>query len=414
MEFPKFPRRRARNALDKNGHSIPGASILMQRTVPRILPALLLLGSFLPGCDKNPLGTVETVGHAPFVAAATVTPDSVYLDGLTPVGGTYSFSVSVTAKVTHPDGPGAIGLVIANILRPGESDAAWQLVLLDDGASPDSVAGDGIYSGKGVLAVQRSESGTYRVQISATDLQGFQSNTADKRLRLTIRNAPPSLGSPSVRTYQPAGSDSVRFTFAIAASDSNGLETITSVVVQGRNTTDTSTHILFDDGLPSHGDAFPGDGIFSGILWLKPTMVPDSVGFVYTAVDDHGARASVTQNMGANQPPSFVSLNVPSTITRPASGSIPVFFFATVTDPDGLGDIDSVYFRNISSTSPSNILMYDDGDLAAHGDSVANDGTYSRIVSIASTNTPGTKEFHFTVVDKARFSATVIRFIVIN
>ncbi len=375
---------------------------------------ILLLAWLAPGCDKNPLGTVENTGHAPFVSSPSVTPDSVYLDGLTQIGGNYDVRVAVSARTTHPDGQGSIAQVTASFVRPGEADPMGQITLMDDGNTPDASAGDGIFTGLAQIGLTRAQSGTWRVRITAIDVNGLRSNTADLRLRLTIKNSPPSLDVPSVRTYQPAGSDSVRYTFAVAASDSNGLETITSVFFRAQGTTDTSAHQLYDDGLPAHGDALPGDGLFSGIVWMKPTVSPDSVGFTITAVDDHGAQASVVHYM-ADKPPSIVSVNVPSTITRPASGSIPINFFVTVTDPDGLGDIDSVYFRNFSSSNPNAIfMMYDDGNLAVHGDSTANDGTYSLIVQISSTNTPGVKEFHFYVVDKSGASDTAIRYITIN
>ena len=417
MEFPKIFRRRAAIFRLNAGQLNPGVSIMGKWAAgPYFIAAsILLLGWIVAGCDKNPLGTVESTGHPPFITTPSVNPDSVYIDALTPVAGSYTVPVTVSVRATHPGGQGSISIVTASFVRPGEIDPISQIQLLDDGTGPDIAAGDGIYSGTTQLSLYRPQAGTWRVQFVAVDVTGLKSNTGDIPLKLTIKNSAPSLGLPSLRAYQPAGSDSVRYSFAVAVSDSNGLETITSVSFRASGTTDTSAHQLFDDGIPAHGDAIPGDGIYSGIVWLKPAVSPDSVAFTISAVDDHGARTSVTHRVSSNRPPSFVAINVPSTITRPASGSIPINFFVTVTDPDGRADIDSVYFKNFSSSNPNNIfLMYDDGNLPVHGDSVAFDETYSLIIQIASTNTPGTKEFHFYVVDRSGASDTAVRNIVIN
>ncbi|MCC6398077.1 MAG: hypothetical protein IT282_13775, partial [Bacteroidetes bacterium] len=73
-----------------------------------------------------------------------------------------------------------------------------------------------------------------------------------------------------------------------------------------------------------------------------------------------------------------------------------------------------VYFMNLSATTPAPFSMFDDGDLSAHGDSVASDGTYSILLSITSSNTPGVKDFRFSVVDRAGARADTTRQITIN
>ncbi len=109
-----------------------------------------------------------------------------------------------------------------------------------------------------------------------------------------------------------------------------------------------------------------------------------------------------------------MSLTIPSTITRPGSGSSLISFFAAVADTNGRTDIDSVYFVNLSSTTPAPVLMYDDGDLTTHGDSVAADGVWSRRLSIDATTSTGAKTFRFSATDRAGARADSTRIITIN
>ena len=80
---------------------------------------------------------------------------------------------------------------------------------------------------------------------------------------------------------------------------------------------------------------------------------------------------------------------------------------ARVDDGQSLLDIQSVYFisqiREPSGTlgNPGNpIELLDNGDIEAFGDKIAEDGIYSRIISINPTNTPGTYIFTFEAKDR--------------
>lgn len=407
MDFTRKFLRRAAIVPYEAEQLVPGVSFM--RRTHRVLPlftALFGLALWLnQGCDKNPVGILDPYGFAPELLSASVTPDSVYLDALTPSAGTYSASVVITASVR--DTNGSLSSVVATLTRHGEPEPYAQVELRDDGVAPDGTAHDGIFSGRADITLTRSQAGSHTVQIWATDSKGYRSRQLNLPLRFGIANSPPSIGIPSTRS-SVSGVDSIYISFFLPVSDSNGLGTVSSVTVRFRNAVDTSSHRLYDDGQAGHSDFFPGDGIFSGSFWVIPTGLPDSLAFVFSAVDDQGSVSSLIKGYHVNHPPSIVRLNVPSVIVRPGSGSIPVYFYATVTDPDGWSDIDSVYFRNFSSSTPTSIQMYDDGDLAVHGDSVARDWTFSRIVFIDATNSPGQKYFHFYVVDKEGASATII------
>lgn len=113
--------------------------------------------------------------------------------------------------------------------------------------------------------------------------------------------------------------------------------------------------------------------------------------------------------------PQLYALSAPDTLVRPVSGRRPVFFAVSASDSDGQRDINSVFFRSINSNSSTfEFQLYDDGNLAVSGDSVANNGRYSRVIPIDSTATLGTKEFRFWARDKAgALSDSLVRFITI-
>ncbi len=120
----------------------------------------------------------------------------------------------------------------------------------------------------------------------------------------------------------------------------------------------------------------------------------------------------ITRN---NIRPRLFNLSAPDTLTRPTSGKRPVFFAVSAFDSDGPGDIATVFFRSLNSTNPNfEFKLYDDGNRAVTGDSIAGDGRYSLIIAIDSTATLGTKEFRFWARDKSlALSDSLARFITI-
>jgi hypothetical protein len=120
----------------------------------------------------------------------------------------------------------------------------------------------------------------------------------------------------------------------------------------------------------------------------------------------------VTRN---NARPQIISLFAPDTLRRPNNGSQNVLLVLAAKDSDGIADIEKVFFRSVNSSSPNfEQPMFDDGDLHVTGDSVANDGRFSRLIPLDSSATLGTKEFRFWARDKSgAMSDSLIHFIVV-
>jgi hypothetical protein len=363
-------------------------------------------------CENNPLDAVDNRGAAPFLQSATITPAGFDLDAMIIPGTSYQLYASVSALVSDPQGAADVAAVTFALFGPSGD------VPITSGQCTKTLPSDNsqpvICSGTLAFSVDRNATGRYRLELSAHDQAGHVSATLLQEIPIYRGKSAPVLSQPGARILAQAGTDSTRYAVTVAAYDSNGLADIAQVTVRAIGTRNTALLTMYDDGLRSHVDAIAGDGVFSLPTWVSPVGDIHDVVFEFLATDKAGHASSVIRRPVANAIPRFISLNVPSTITRPASGNSTVTFSVKVADDDGLADIDSVYFRNMSSTNPVPFLLYDDGDLTAHGDSVAHDGSYASILQISSTNSPGVKVFQFSVADRFGARADSTRNITIN
>jgi hypothetical protein len=115
------------------------------------------------------------------------------------------------------------------------------------------------------------------------------------------------------------------------------------------------------------------------------------------------ARGSFYYDNGQpNLPP-----EIANTVVEPDTVVVtePILIFTSVeaSDPNGQNDILKVYFTVYnpdSTTSGSEIELFDDGEVDANGDLLAGDGIYSRLIEVDETNTKGTYRFEFRARDR--------------
>ena len=150
---------------------------------------------------------------------------------------------------------------------------------------------------------------------------------------------------------------------------------------------------LKDDGvLP---DTAAGDGRYTGLFSF--TLVCKLVGnykVEFSAQNVSGVNGNTFIKSFAvtnisNNPPFIFNLILPDSLRRPGGvgGDTVNFGFMQVSasDPEGLCDIDLVYFNSFRPSGIQNgfnIPLYDDGNIIAHGDTVAGDGKYSLFIKI--------------------------------
>ena len=228
------------------------------------------------GCDKNPLGTVESQGHPPSVSKVQLTPTAVYIDSIAPINGSYSITEILKATVTDPDGQSDIRAVLGDIVGPS-GEHLFGVTLLDDGAGPDSLRGDGVFSARVSFSVSRAMVGRYYPFVTATDGSGLQSNGVAPSLLLYRHNSPPRISNLTAPDTVHAQLEvSILIPMTVVASDSDGLADIKEVFFLSLDSSDPTAHFqLLDDGGANgslSGDQLAGDGVYSVVIRLTPTQ----------------------------------------------------------------------------------------------------------------------------------------------
>jgi hypothetical protein len=251
----------------------------------------------LTGCEQSKLGTVDVSTDIPFVTQATVSPDSIFIDSLTPQSGQYPISAIVSVRVISP---GSRPTVTATVVRPNGSDVVAQFTLRDDGASPDQIASDSIYTAQIQFTVERAQAGRYRIRFQATTSSTVVSNVLERSLKLGRRNSAPILRSVSIPdSISVPLSDTIRVQFTATVSDSDGLADIREMAFQRISPPDPTKFFMKDDGgleppvnvggIPVRsGDDVAGDGRYSFLIPITPTATRRTNVFLFQAVDSFG------------------------------------------------------------------------------------------------------------------------------
>ena len=209
----------------------------------------------------------------------------------------------------------------------------------------------------------------------------------------------------------------------VSATVSSGYQggSLDSVMVlwQGISATNTGDTLrLFDDG--TQGDILSKDQMFSrkfnndgGLKNAIPTTAKDSIFFSILGLYSGKKQTVASIFVLGNIRPKLGSIFVPDTVTRPTANPDPnitntVKFSVTasVSDPNGLEDIQRVFFRtyHVGLDSMMNggnpILLYDDGSRdEGSGDLQKGDGTYTVTISMTENATTGTYYWTFEAQD---------------
>jgi hypothetical protein len=189
----------------------------------------------------------------------------------------------------------------------------------------------------------------------------------------------------------------INFTVSVSVDPNGGgdLKSVTCKIVSPDNSV-LGTFTMKDDGtLP---DSSGGDGRYS--CTVNITNISCLLVGQYTiqllAENESGLLSSQINSsflvaLTNNQAPIVSGLYAPDSIAIPTSGIVINTLSVYVLDSNGQCDIRRVFFNSYrpdgSITSGSPFQMYDDGDLAQHGDSVAGDKRYSLIIQVQSTQT---------------------------
>ncbi len=196
--------------------------------------------------------------------------------------------------------------------------------------------------------------------------------------------------------------------------DPDGLDDVESVYFYSRKPDGTlsnegNSFPMKDDGV--NGDSAANDGIYTGKIIISSSAQAGFYIFSFQMEDRAGNLSNeVSDTMKVYKeltepnkgPGTILETYVADSIQIPVSQAASVVS-AKVEDPDGLDDVESVYFfsRKPDGTlanGGNSIVMFDNG---TEGDSTAGDGIYSTGITITFDSQAGTYVFTFYMSDKA-------------
>jgi len=317
---------------------------------------------------------------------------------------------SISFKVTHPSGVDAISNVSVTFYGSNQSDVLLTTDLYDDGGvnhpdDKDVIARDGIFTN-----TFQSDSLIFPlgdVYIKATALDNSQQQIqTDFISSLSLLNKTPIVVSISVPDTLPSGSDAVLFSAAI--QDSNGIEDVPYITMRlkQQNLTIFSTAL----NLLSSNDV--DSGLYGA--YFDSSFATERVGnyeLEFQAVDLSGdsSNTDLRSIYLENSSPTLSNVQLPDSVQRPAAGTDTIVVRVGAKDSQGLNDIDLVAF-DIYRTGgdTTTIEMFDDGDFNNHRDEIANDGIYSRGLTVTPQNIAAKFYFIFQAKDKVNNFSTAI------
>ena len=121
-------------------------------------------------------------------------------------------------------------------------------------------------------------------------------------------------------------------------------------------------------------------------------------------------------NNGEDNIPPVISNTVIEPDTVVVTDTTIIFTSVEAMDSNGVVDIKEVYFivyNPDGSTSGAKLLLYDDGNIEEHGDLVAGDGIYSKLIQVNQENQKGTYRFEFQAEDRSGELSNIINHFVL-
>ena len=188
---------------------------------------------------------------------------------------------SIVATITFNPSEG-IKSVFANIIDPdGNNLNSVPVTLFDDGNDAlhgDAAKGDNTFSNKYPFS-QTYLNGKYNIQYYIVNNNDKVSLVAEHNFLFNnnIADVAPVISNLGAPDTVAIATDTLHINLSLQVADSNGLKDIDIVFfnsfLPNGNPSSQNPFLLYDDGNPVHGDAVPGDGIYSQIISLPPSGV---------------------------------------------------------------------------------------------------------------------------------------------
>lgn len=200
---------------------------------------------------------------------------------------------------------------------------------------------------------------------------------------------------------------------SLQLSTSENIEKVTAQIlsIDGRYTMSSGKELKDDGTAP---DENSNDLIYTTSFVLTEEIPTDNyiIEFFVTSLGEQ-KKAAVKNfrydNGTSNIPPVLSDVIAPDSMIVDTTKKFTVSVLAN--DENGLSDINSVYFylsQPDTITTKPQVFLFDDGNLLAHGDSIANDGRFSVILKIGKINRKGIYLFEFQAEDKGNKKSEIL------
>ncbi|MCK5032111.1 MAG: hypothetical protein KAS18_00725 [Calditrichia bacterium] len=375
-----------------------------------ILYLLVILMAFLIACEEE--STPTEIGNDPNI-------EEIRMRDKWNSASTMLSKVEV--KVTDPQGFSNISGVFMEVINQSNNQVVFSDSLYDDGAhyftqDGDVIANDGIYSNQfsSVQILSGAGDGDYDFSFQAFDKDNHQSSLTEQSALFGPNIRPEIVNVSAPDTLFSGTNDQI---FEISVTDNDGNDDIVRVYFESQKD-GSQTQIyemdLFNTGnFNDHGDLFADDSIYT--MKLDSTFAASKIGqytfhfYVEDSFNELNSNVHAPNIFIVNKPGIIKDTGVPATTSRPADLQLTL----DANDPQGLTDIDSVYFllEKPDGTFGGNGFKFDlqDNGNSLYGDLTAGDGIYSKIVSISASNDPGKYFFHFYLRDHVGHLTGVVK-----
>jgi Bacterial Ig-like domain len=332
----------------------------------------------------------------------------------------------IEAKVSDPQGPADLKNVVLKV-KNTSAETVFTDSLYDDGGlngSNDLIAGDGVFRNVFLPIDITLKEGDYTFVFEVMDKAGHAAENLEQPVTF-LALAQASVTKIDAPALLPSGSGPIIIT-ATAAIKGNAFGAVKIFMDLRQNNQSVLSkpiRMANDGNTAGSGDLLAGDSLYT--YKMDSTFAAGKQG-TYTlrfyAQNNVGAKSDAIDQeiILENKVGKVLLTTVPESITRPATGFAQALITAKINDPQGLADIDSVYFNsgkpdgNPASGNP--FVMVDNGlpfnianPFVEAGDAVEEDGTFSLTILVDNTNLPGVYTFTFYLRDKAgNLSSAVI------
>jgi hypothetical protein len=256
-----------------------------------IISLIIVIAVLFVSCEKKDDSVIDPVLTFPKILRASISPN---------VYDTSDINGIAWAKVTSEEPIQRVTVTVKNPL--GVQVDVFELK--DDGAAPDTTAGDGKYVGRINFSMPTCRLvGIYQGGFLAVNQSGLTSSIINTNFSvINSHNLPPVCSNLEISPDSARITDTTIFVFKITVADPDGLCDVPNAFYDGTNPLggQLTRQYLFDDGsccpIPpfnsTSGDEIAGDGIYTRVLKGKPNF-PGYYVYHLKSIDNSGAESNI-------------------------------------------------------------------------------------------------------------------------